>query len=81
MIDRVKQLWAREPARVVAVLVAVIVFAASKAGVVLDERSVADALVLILPVLVGGEVTRASVSPAKRPLSELPTVDEVQVRP
>lgn len=61
----IQDLWTREPARVIAVLVAVVVFALAKAGVVVDEQNVGEALALILPVLLGGEAIRSQVAPAE----------------
>ena len=61
---RVKALWQSEPTRVVSALVAVVMFVAVKVGVVIDETEVWKALVLMLPILLGGEGIRAKVSPA-----------------
>lgn len=63
MLDRLKALWTTEPVRVVSALVALVVFAAAKAGVVLDARAVEEALALALPVVLGGELARARVTP------------------
>lgn len=59
-----RALWATEPARVITVLVAVVVFVAAKAGVVINEQDVGEALAIVLPVLLGGEAIRSKVSPA-----------------
>lgn len=68
ILDRAYQallgVWQREPARVVTVLAAVVVFVGAKLGVVVNEQDVGQALLLILPVLLGGEAVRRRVSPA-----------------
>lgn len=64
MLNRLRALWTTEPTRVIALAVAVIVFVAAKLGLVVDEQNVGEALALVLPVLLGGELTRSKVSPA-----------------
>ncbi len=64
MLQNLRALYVTEPVRSVAMLVAVVVFAAAKLGVVVDEQNVGEALLLILPVLLGGEAARQQVSPA-----------------
>jgi hypothetical protein len=68
MIDRLKALWATEPALVVSALVAVIVFVCAKVGILVDEQTVSTSLGVILPILLTGAATRAKVSPAAPPL-------------
>jgi hypothetical protein len=68
VIDYVRILWQREPARIVAALASLVVFAAAKVGLVVDEQSVGSALLLVLPILLGGEATRAKVSPIVGPV-------------
>lgn len=63
MIDRLLNLWYDEPARVIAILAAAVVFAATRIGIVVEEQSVTTALLLVLPVLLGGEATRSRVTP------------------
>ena len=65
MLNRLRALWRTEPTRVVSLLVAAIVFAAAKAGVAVDEQAIGEALLLSLPILLGGEVVRSQVSPAE----------------
>jgi len=60
----IRALWATEPTRIVTLLVAVIVFLAAKLGIVIDQDSVGEALLLTLPILLGGETVRQKVSPA-----------------
>lgn len=62
MLDRLKALWATNPVRVTAITASLIVFIAAKAGVVIDQPDVLEALALALPVLLGGEVARSQVS-------------------
>lgn len=61
--DRLRAAWANEPVRIVTLLVAVIVFAAAKVGIVLDQEDVGSALLLIIPILLGGEAARSKVRP------------------
>lgn len=70
MLDRLRAVWRAYPARSIAVVTAAVVFVAAKAGVVLESDSVADVLVLVLPILLGGEATHRRVSPA------VPVVDK-----
>ena len=51
------------PVRVATYTAAVIVFVAAKAGVVISEQDVLPALLLILPIVLGGEAARRKVSP------------------
>lgn len=64
MLDRLRSLYRREPARLIALLVAVLIFVANRVGLVLDEAGLGEAIGLALFVLLGGEVTRSQVSPA-----------------
>lgn len=59
-----QQLWQREPVRVATALAAVVVFIAAKAGVVISEQDVLHALLLLLPIVAGGEAARKAVTPA-----------------
>lgn len=63
MLDRLKALWADEPVRVTTLLVAVVVAVAAKAGVVIDPQNAGETLTLVLPILLGGEIARKSVTP------------------
>lgn len=63
-MSTIRALWATEPVRVLTLLTAVIVFAAAKLGVIIDEQNVGEALTLVLPILLGGEAARHRVSPA-----------------
>ncbi len=62
----VKKLWAKEPARVVSVVAAAVVFIAASLGVVLPHESVLSAVGFVLPILLGGEVIRSQVSPVAK---------------
>lgn len=68
MLDRIKALWTTEPARVTTVLVAVVIFAAARLGLVVDEQNVGEALALLLPIVLGGEIVRQKVTPAPGPV-------------
>lgn len=69
----------REPVRVAYVAAYLVVLAAAQLHVVLDRTTVTDDLLILLPILIGGETARAKVTPvAKRVINagHLPT-DEV----
>lgn len=68
MLDRLRALWATEPTRVTTLLVAIVVFAAAKLGLVIDTQNVGEALALLLPILLGGELVRAQVTPNPGPI-------------
>jgi hypothetical protein len=60
-----RAIWAKEPTTVVSVLSAAIIFGGAHWGIVLDKQSVAQALLIVLPIVLGGQVVRATVwSPA-----------------
>jgi hypothetical protein len=63
MLTYLRALWATNPVRVTSVLTALVVFAAAKAGLVLDEQNVGESLIAVVPILLGGEVARSKVSP------------------
>jgi hypothetical protein len=63
LLDTIRAVWATNPVRVTAVVVYVVTLAAAKVGLSLDTDDVAIAAAVLLPVLLGGEVTRANVSP------------------
>lgn len=69
-MNLLKALWVTEPARLIAALAALAVFVAAKAGVVVSEQDVGAALLIILPILLGGEAARTKVSPAPPPVDE-----------
>ena len=58
-----KAAWQKEPVRVRAIIASVIVFALAKFGIVVPEADVIQALALILPILLGGELARSRVNP------------------
>lgn len=63
-MNLIRALWATEPVRVITIVAAIVVFVFAKAGVVIDQQDVLDALVIVLPILLGGEAARTQVSPA-----------------
>ncbi len=63
MLNRLRALWATNPVRVTAILTSIIVFAAAKTGILIDQADVLEALTLALPILLGGEIARAKVTP------------------
>ncbi len=64
MLDLIRALWQANPVRITAVIAAAVIGAAAKLGIVVDEQSVTGVIALIVPVLLGGEVARAKVTPA-----------------
>lgn len=54
-----------EPARVISLAAAVVVFVAAKFGIAVPEQSALTALGLILPILFGGEAIRRKVTPTR----------------
>jgi len=77
MLSILSNLWAREPARITSLLAAIVVFAAAKAGVVIDAQSVGSAVALIVPILLAGESTRRHVVPLKHLVPATIPTDEV----
>jgi hypothetical protein len=74
----VRALYAREPARVVAGIAALVVFVAAKAGVVISEQEIVPALLIVLPIVLGGEAVRDNVIPVRKLATDAPPVaDEV----
>ena len=63
MIAFLKNLWATEPAIVVSVIVSAIVAVFANFGIVVNEVSLETALLAIIPILLGGVVTRSHVTP------------------
>lgn len=57
--------WKKEPARVVSLAAAVVVFLAAKEGALVSTQSVIDAVLIALPVLGAGEAIRSQVTPVK----------------
>lgn len=60
--------YRREPARVVALVVAAVVFVAQWLDVGLDQSTVYVVVGTALAVVFGGEVTRRQVKPVKKPV-------------
>lgn len=63
MLDRIKALWLGEPVLVAGALASVVVFLATKLGIVVDEQSVGAALLYVVPIIIGSAGARAKVSP------------------
>lgn len=68
MLANLKAAWTTEPVRLTALLVAAVVFAAAQLDIVLDPLDVGEAIAVLLPILLGGELARAKVSPAHGPI-------------
>lgn len=65
--DRVLKAWHSNPVRITVGIAALVVFIAAKAGYVLDQQDVLNSLVIVLPIILGGEVARSQVKPLRRP--------------
>lgn len=63
MLDYLRALWQGNPVRVTAIAASVVVFALAKLGIVIDEQNVGEALTIVLPILLGGELARRKVTP------------------
>ncbi len=77
LITKLKSLYDREPARLTSYAAAVILFACAKAGIVVPGTDILTALAYTLPVLLGGEVIRAKVSPVT-PTATIPVAGKSQ---
>ena len=51
------------PARTISAVASAVVFVAASQGIVVDESSVLEALAVVLPILLGGNVIHNRVSP------------------
>ena len=63
ILENAVALYRREPARINAAAVSAVVFLAAKLGIVISEQDVLTSVLLVLPIVLGGEHTRAKVSP------------------
>lgn len=60
-----RSIYRREPARVVALVVAAAVSVATALGFVVEEQSLGSIVALVLTVFLGGEATRSKVTPER----------------
>lgn len=79
LLDRLRRYYERNPARTLSLLAAVVVFVAAKAGLVLPEATVAQALSAVLPIIVGGQLIHDRVSPAPKLLQFVPTFEPLKM--
>lgn len=64
-MQNLRSLWAREPVLIATLIASAVVFVAAKLGAVVSEQSVLNAVLLIVPILLGGLGARGAVhSPA-----------------
>ncbi len=75
MLDRLKKLWREQPARVVAWSLALAVLVLGQLSIVIDPDTLRENLELILPVLLGGELTRRKVTPVASLVDPAPDPD------
>lgn len=62
-MSQIRDLWRREPARISALVASLIVAVLAAAGVAVPVDDVSDAVTLIAPILLAGELTRREVVP------------------
>lgn len=70
MLDWLRSLWTLNPVRTASLLAAAVVAVATQLGVVVEETSVVDTLLLVVPILLGGQAARAKVTPWVGPVGE-----------
>lgn len=63
VVAAVKAYYDREPVRVLTAAATAIVAGAALAGIVVDQQAVLNVLVFVMPILLGGEITRRKVVP------------------
>lgn len=63
MLERIRLYFQAEPARLISAVVLVIAALASVAQVTLDLPKVAEVVAVVLAIALGGQATRARVSP------------------
>lgn len=83
MLDALRQVWRHEPVRCATVIASAVVFAAAKAGLVIDQQTVVNALLYVVPLVLAGEAARPHVVPVHKLSSDpkaLPA-DRVNVKP
>lgn len=66
LINKLVDYASANPVRTSASIASVVVFVATQLGIVVDQQSVAQALLLIIPVLVSAEVSHRKVSPVNK---------------
>lgn len=64
LLTYARALWITQPVRVITIATSLLVFAAARAGVIVSEQDISSALLLVLPIILGGEAARTQVSPA-----------------
>lgn len=69
----VQKLWAKEPARIISSVGSAVVFIVAKLGIVVPAQSITHAVAIAVPLLLGGQLIRGVVSPAK-PAASTPAV-------
>jgi len=66
VVNYIENLYKKEPVVVLTAVASAVVFVAANFGIVVDQTSVLSALELVVPILLGGVVTRSLVSPVKK---------------
>jgi hypothetical protein len=66
VLTALRRVWDREPARVITLLTAAVVFVCADLGIVVSAQSVGASLAYALPILLGGEVVRSQVTPVAK---------------
>lgn len=65
LLNAVVSLYRRYPARANTLIVAGVVAAASAVGIAVDAQSAKQIVVLVVPILLGGEAIHRNVTPAR----------------
>jgi hypothetical protein len=65
MLDAIRRLYNREPARFVAFVLSGVVAVATALGIVVDEESLGEIVAYVVVILFGGEATRRKVTPVR----------------
>lgn len=63
MLERVRGLWAVDPVRAATAVAAVVVFVCAKRGLIVEQQDVITALLLVVPVVLGGDQVARRVEP------------------
>lgn len=77
VLDRLIAYVRSEPVRTATLAASVVVFVAAKLGVVISEQSVLEALLLVLPILLGGQWARGNATPIVNQVPAAIPADEV----
>lgn len=63
MLDYLRAFWLNNPVRTASIIAGLIVAGLAKFGVIVDDATIAEAIALAVPVILGGELARQKVTP------------------